>query len=375
MATIEAYQLANGSKRYRVRYRTPGHKQTAKRGFKTKREADLFAATVEVAKAQGQFIADSAGRTLVGDWVRLWRAGRSDLTPSTAERYDGIVRRHIAPKWDGVTLGNLRHSDVQNWVSSLVVTGSSPATARKVHRVLSLALDLAVRDRRLSVNPAAGIKIAQPAVATRRYLTHSQVAQLAAACGSRGRVVVVTLAYCGLRWGELAALKVGSIDLSRARLTVASSVTEVSGKLQWGDPKTHQHRTVPIPAFLVVELTAHLSGRLADDLAFPAIGGGVLRYRAARNSWFDGAVVTSGCPDGLHPHELRHTAASLAISAGANIKAVQRMLGHKSAAMTLDTYADLFPDDLDAVGIALNQAALASSVSKVCPREQESPAS
>lgn len=55
------------------------------------------------------------------------------------------------------------------------------------------------------------------------------------------------------------------------------------------------------------------------------------------------------------PHDLRHTAASLAISAGANVKAVQRMLGHASAAMTLDTYAELFEDDLDAVASALDQ--------------------
>jgi integrase len=67
--------------------------------------------------------------------------------------------------------------------------------------------------------------------------------------------------------------------------------------------------------------------------------------------WFAGAVARSGVPR-LTPHDLRHTAASLAISAGANVKAVQRMLGHASAAMTLDTYADLFDEDLDAVAIA-----------------------
>ena len=63
-------------------------------------------------------------------------------------------------------------------------------------------------------------------------------------------------------------------------------------------------------------------------------------------------------------HDLRHTAASLAISAGANVKAVQRMLGHASAAMTLDTYADLFDDDLDAVATALDHA---KTISSVCP--------
>jgi integrase len=63
-------------------------------------------------------------------------------------------------------------------------------------------------------------------------------------------------------------------------------------------------------------------------------------------------------------HDLRHTTASLAVSAGANVKAVQRMLGHASAAMTLDVYADLFDDDLDAVAVALNQARADSIVVK-----------
>lgn len=67
-------------------------------------------------------------------------------------------------------------------------------------------------------------------------------------------------------------------------------------------------------------------------------------------------------PQAITRHDLRHTAASLAMSAGANVKAVQRMLGHASAAMTLDTYADLFDDDLDAVAVALNRARVDSSV-------------
>jgi len=70
------------------------------------------------------------------------------------------------------------------------------------------------------------------------------------------------------------------------------------------------------------------------------------------------------------PHDLRHTAASLAISAGANVKGVQLMLGHKSAALTLDTYADLFPDDLEAVADALNVAALAAAAYSLRTGEQ-----
>ena len=78
----------------------------------------------------------------------------------------------------------------------------------------------------------------------------------------------------------------------------------------------------------------------------------------SRDGWFAAAVRRAQKLDPdfpkVSPHDLRHTAASLAISAGANVKAVQRMLGHASAAMTLDTYADLFDDDLDLVAGALS---------------------
>lgn len=89
--------------------------------------------------------------------------------------------------------------------------------------------------------------------------------------------------------------------------------------------------------------------------------------------WFAGAVKRCRQEDALFPrvtpHDLRHTAASLAISAGANVKAVQRMLGHASAAMTLDTYSDLFDDDLDGVADALDAARESSVVLKMCSRD------
>jgi integrase len=168
---------------------------------------------------------------------------------------------------------------------------------------------------------------------------------------------VLTLAYCGLRWSELAALPVGRVDLKRRRLQIAEAMTEVNGGvLAWGPTKSHENRSVPIPRFLADELGPLLAGRAAEALVFTAAEGGPLRNRNARRGWFDSAAEAIGEPD-LTPHELRHTAASLAISAGANVKAVQRMLGHASAAMTLDTYADLFDDDLDEVAERLNETA------------------
>jgi integrase len=354
VATITPYETASG-KRYRVRYRTPDRRQTDRRGFRTKRDAQAFAASVEVSKMRGEYVAPADGRVTVDDVVDRWLTGRGDLGASTKERYAGIIRKHIAPRWTNIPIGYVRHSDVQAWSAKLTASGMAPASVRKTVRVLSLSLDLAVSDRLLAANPCAKVKIARPEVAPRRYLDHLQVRALARASGERSAVIFL-LAYGGLRWGELAALRVSDVDLRKRRVTIERSVTEVAGKLAWTDGKSSKRRTVPIPRFVASELAVAITGKGAGDLVFAGErAGGVLRIRVARRSWFDRAVVTSGCPEGLHPHELRHTAASLAVSAGANVKAVQTMLGHASAAMTLDTYADLFSDDLDAVADRLDE--------------------
>jgi integrase len=95
-------------------------------------------------------------------------------------------------------------------------------------------------------------------------------------------------------------------------------------------------------------LTEVMAGKGADDLVFTTWRGKPLRNLNWRRDVFDKTAIDAGL-ESLTPHELRHTAASLAVSAGANVKAVQKMLGHSSAAMTLDVYSGLFDDDLDGV--------------------------
>ena len=122
-----------------------------------------------------------------------------------------------------------------------------------------------------------------------------------------------------------------------------------------GIPKTHQRREVPTPKFLAADLARHLHGKQPDDLVFAGIRNSQpLRVSIFRTT-FDAAARAIGVPD-LHPHELRHTAASLAIASGADVKVVQQMLGHGSATMTLDTYGHLFEDRLDEVGDAMGRA-------------------
>ncbi len=357
MGSVSAYEVAGG-RRYRVRYRLPDRSQTDKRGFKTKREAELFLATVEVSQARGEFVSVSRSRIAVGEWAEDWLATQVQLKASTRNGYESIVRSAIIPKWGDTPLSGLTHAGIQQWLAE--VSGrAAPSTTRSYHRVLSIMLKYAVRDGRLSRNPADGVKLPRVVQRKHGYLSHAQVHQLADLCGAEGDIVLF-LAYTGLRWGEMAALRVMDLDMLRRRVSVEQAVTEVGRELVYGTPKNHSRRSVPFPSFLTEMLAAHCEGKRASDFVFTAPAGGALRNKNWRARKFEPAMtqMLELHPDliRLTPHDLRHTAASLAISAGANVKAVQKMLGHASAAMTLDVYADLFDDDLDAVGDALSAA-------------------
>ena len=363
MASIEK-RIRNGQTRWYMRYRDPAGVQRNKT-FNRKVDADRFLTTVESAKLTGSYIDPAAARVTVGAWAQRWLDTQTHLKPSTRERYAGILRAHVIPRWGTTQLANVSHSAVQSWVSE-VSASRSAATTRKVHRVFSLILAMAVKDDRLVRNPAVGVSLPRVRAPARMYLSHQQVHALADACGSQ-RLVVLFLAYTGVRFGEMAALKVGRLDLKRRRASIVESVTLVRGVQTWGTPKTHEWREVPIPRFLADDLAAHVAGRGADELVFKTTRGGALRAPGFQRVVLTRAAASLGL-EGVHPHALRHTAASLAIASGANVKVVQQMLGHKSATMTLDLYGHLFPDQLDQVADRLDAAARAV-VYPLCTRD------
>ncbi len=291
--------------------------------------------------------------------ARQWLAGQLQLKPSTRKRYESLLRVQVLPTWENVPLSAVTHAGVQDWCTRLSAAGAAASSVRQAHRVLALVLALAARDQRISTNPAEGVRLPRAVKAEKRFLSAAEVGRLAGAA-SRDRLVVLVLAYTGLRFGELAALRVRRVDLLRRRLEIAESVTELGGVMTFGTTKTHQRRSVPLPRFLVDEVAVLVAGRSPDELVFTAPEGGPLRLNNFRRRGFDPAAASVGL-EGLTPHELRHTAASLAVAAGANVKAVQRMLGHASAAMTLDVYAGLFEDELDAVADRMDDAARAAA--------------
>jgi integrase len=348
MASVSRNPRGSG---WQARWRDPGGRQR-KKNFARRIDAQRWLDQMRADMHRGYYIDPAAGKVRVNDVAASWALGLGHLKESTAARYRGLLRRHVLPRFGTWPIAKIGHSDVRDWVHELSSTGLAPGTVRQAHRVLSLILDEAVQDGRLARNPARGVQLPRASRLEPRFLTAEEVARLIEAAGSEGLTIAV-LAFCGLRFGELAGLRVRQVNFLRRRFVVAESVTEVGGRLVWSTPKTNRSRSVPFPPSLASQIEARCAGKRPDDLVFTAPVGGPLRLRNWRSRVFDPACKAVGLVE-VKPHDLRHTAASLAIAAGANVKAVQRMLGHASAAMTLDVYAGLFGDDLDAVAAALD---------------------
>lgn len=365
LGSVSSYQTTAG-KRYRARYRKPDHSQSDKRGFKTKKEAELYLASVEISKARGEFIDASDGRVTIASLGAVWLSQQTHLKPSSLRVVEVAWRLHVEPHWGSVAIARVRHSDIQDWVSRLTVQRGA-TTVLRAYGVLASILDNAVNDRRLLTNPGRGMNLPRKPKKERIYLSHSQVQMLAHHCRDQGALVNF-LAYTGLRWGEATALRVKDVDVIRRRARVHQNAVMVGGTIVVGTPKSHEARSVPFPAFLIGPIKTQCAGKEASDLVFGP-GLDFVRPPDTRHGWWVAALAECRRRDVDFPvltrHDLRHTAASLAISAGANVKAVQKMLGHASAAMTLDTYADLFDDDLEAVGVALDKARSESIVGKM----------
>jgi integrase len=352
--SIKPYETTGG-RRYRARYWDPSHHQREKRGFRTKREAEEFLAGVTVAAARGEYVDPAAGRVTVGELGAAWLANRPHLKPSTWHSLEVAWRVHVLPVWGNRRVVEIRYSEVQAWVGSLSARKSA-TTVKRAHGILAGILDVAMRDHRIGSNPARGVMLPRKVPKPRSYLTLDQVELLASNVGEHAALVYL-LSYTGLRWGEATAIHIRSIDMSRRRIRIDENAVRVGTALAIGTPKTHEARSVPVPGFLLEKIVLASEGKAPEDLLFGFANVHLLRPHTWRG-WFARAVDASRAIDPTFPkitlHDLRHTAASLAISAGANVKAVQRMLGHASAAMTLDTYADLFEDDLNTVSDRLD---------------------
>lgn len=354
MASIRKYKTAKGTA-WRVQYRSPDGKSRTKQGFRTKNEAQAWAEKNAVAVRSGEWVAPEDTRRTVNELAPLWLARLERRTEGTRRVYLPCWEKHVQPVWGERPVGSIRPSEVQAWVDAQTL---GAVMVKRMVSILAQVLDPAVRDGALRANPARGLEMPSKPQPKQVYLTAEQLARLAGE--AKYPEIVWVLGTVGLRWGELAGLRVRNVNVLRSRLTVEEAATTNGAQVTVGDTKTHERREVAVPRFVMDMLVPLMDGKAPDAWVWTSSSGGPMRRPTADAGWFAGAVARCMAADPtfprVTPHGLRHVAAGLMVSAGANPKVVQRQLGHASAAMTLDVYASLFENDIDQVAQKMEDA-------------------
>ncbi len=357
---MSTFKDANTGK-WKVRYRI-GSKQFSKAGFATKREAEAYEAEQLRKIRTGTWTDPRASRVTVGDVFEDWLAAKQ-VSERTRYNYRKLWDKMIAPDWAAHQLRHVTPAGVQRWVADLALRYSS-SSVRKAYTIMSQLLDWAVADERIASNPlkrarelSKGSLLPRRTIPhKKRFLNHEEVARLADCAGEHALMINV-MAYTGVRFGEVSALQVQHVDLFRNRLLVRRAFTEVAGVHQEVPPKSGQPRDIPLPKQLREGLRQRI-GQLAGEpeaLLFPTPSGSPWYTSNWTQRVFKPAVKAAGL-DGLTPYGLRHTYAALAIQAGANVKIIQKAMGHSDIRLTLETYGGLFPDDMDGLAEGLDAA-------------------
>lgn len=350
MASIKKYATAKGHA-WRVQYRSPDGRSRTKQGFPTKSAAQAWADKNATDIREGSWLDPAAGRTTVSELWPIWEASQHHLAESSRMSLDSSWRTHVQPRWGTSRISSLTPMDIQQWINELVAAGKSPTVVQRAFHLLSNLCDLGLRDGMVSRNPCAGVRLPPKRRAKPITLTPDQV-ELLIKTVARYKSLVAFLAYTGARWGEATALTVGDVDLAARRAQITKSVVKTRGGLAVGEAKTRKGRVIALPEIVVEALRDEVQGKLPSALVWTNRLGGFVSTPSGR-SWWRTAVRACQEEDesfpAVSPHDLRHAAASMLISAGASVLVVQRQLGHASAKMTLDRYSHLFEDDLDAV--------------------------
>jgi integrase len=345
----------------------------------TKREAQNECARLITTMQSGSYIEPS--KTKLAEFLDHWLCHiRSQVAPRTFERYTEIARKNLAPAIGSAVLTKLRPEQISAAYTNALVTGRrngsgglSPRTVHHMHRILRQALDQAVRWNLLVRNPADAVK--PPKVERTPMQAYDLVetaAVIEAARHSRMMVPTLLAVLCGLRRGEILALRWRHVDLELGQIGIVQSLEQTSGGLRFKETKSGRARTVALSATVTAELLAHrarqaqellrLGIRLSPNTLVAARADGEpMQPRSLTHEW---QKLTKR--RGLRPvrfHDLRHAHATHLLASGVHPKIASERLGHSSVGVTLDLYSHV-TRGMQEDAAALVDAALQSAIKR-----------
>ena len=286
------------------------------------------------------------------EWLNTFCAGKVKLL--TFQSYQSIIKNHITPAIGSQELQVVKGLHIQRMYNTMTRAGLSGKTVKNVSAVLHKAFSVALKQGIIAVNPCDAAELPKAERKEIRPLTDSEIPRfLTAIDDSPMRNAFALCLFAGLREGECLGLSWKQVDFERGRITVSQQLQreKVKGGRYYIAPSTKsgKPRTVEPPPiafkYLRAERVKQLENRLKagpiwnnpDDLVFTDEAGGHYAIHTFYKR-FKAIAASIGRPD-ARPHDLRHTAATVAIASGADIKSVQDLLGHATASFTLNVYA------------------------------------
>jgi integrase len=354
------------SGRFQASYKAPdGRRHTAPQTFDSRQYADAWLARVRTdiqcgqweSPAEGTEVQKADAPVIFGTYAAGWLAGR-DLSPSTRKLYRIILDTHILPAFEDTPLAAITPAVVRDWHAKLR-TRTGPTQRARAYSLLRTILSTAMADEVIPANPCRvrGAGVAKTAREI-RPASLPELEDLAAAMPSRYRLMVLMAAWCAMRFGELAELRRGDVDVKNAVVHIRRGVIRADEGPVVKDPKSEAgKRDVNIPPHLMSVVQEHLRKHVPakqDALLFPAVHGGHLSPATLRRP-FHRAREAAGRPD-LRFHDLRHTGAVLAATTGATLAELMARLGHSTVSAAL-RYQHAAEDRDKAIAAALSELA------------------
>ncbi len=330
--------------RYYVIFKDPAGKQRKVGGFKLKKDAEAARKRIEAEVAEGTY---GREELTFGAFYERWIASKHNLKPGTMVSYKSAFRLHVLPTFTDEPLGEITPLDVQEWIDGLADT-MSPATVARCFRYFRACMKQAEAWDIIDRAPTAKINLPRKDNREPEFLGPDDILRLLDAAREPERSLFAVLAMSGMRLGEALALRWRDVDYEMRAIKVTRSWSYHGG---FHEPKTEaSRRAVPLMDALADNLRDYYHGKghpALEDLLFTDDGKKPLDPSNVRKRFLE-ALDAAGLKH-VTMHSLRHSYASIMLSYGASIKALQRALGHASATMTLNVYAHLIQEDMDPV--------------------------
>lgn len=354
MPSVESRETGKGT-RYFVRVRDPRRGlKFSSRTFATRPEADRFCRDIDnrgAAWALDELDRETDGEAeaTLDEWAAIHFDALTKASPSTKARYRRIYNAVWSPKLGHLRLSTIRRSDVAAAVNQV---DGKDKTVKNAWGVLTHIFKMAALDGRISHVPTVGVELARRTShedVEHRYLTHEEWWRVLEVTPDYWKPLMAMLGGTGMRWGEMAALTVGDVDLSArtVKITKAERVNpDRPTETVVGPTKSKRsRRTVTLPDE-VVEYIRPLMDRPRAARLFLPPNGGPLRHRTFYNDIWQKKVLERAGLDEPRPrlHDLRHSHVAWLIAAGAPLPVIQARLGHEKISTTIDTYGHLLPD-------------------------------